>query len=194
MSQIDLRPQKALTIAQEGAVKLVSENTFEVKSQSREGSYLISKNGQDWTCQCPDFAERRTPCKHIYACSFLPSLKVPQVQVKAPATPRLDLDSTVPKSCTYCHSASIVKRGFIHEKGRKIQRYWCKDCRKTFVQDFGFKKMKNDPKAITAALDAYFRGLSLRDVRDHLAQFYGVDVNQTTILRWVEKYSSTTAF
>lgn len=49
--------------------------------------------------------------------------------------------------------------------------------------------MKNDPKAITAALDAYFRGLSLRDVRDHLAQFYGVKVHETSVLRWIEKYS-----
>jgi len=47
--------------------------------------------------------------------------------------------------------------------------------------------MKNDPKAITAALDAYFRGLSLRDVRDHFAQFYGVRVHETTVLDWVVK-------
>ena len=74
-------------------------------------------------------------------------------------------------------------------KVRKIQRFMCKDCKKTFAPDFGFKGMRNDPKAITAALDAYFRGLSLRDVSDHLAQFYGVRVHPSTVLRWVERYA-----
>ncbi len=185
---MDVRPQRALQIAQAGDVKLVGENTFNVKSQSKEGSYLVSKMGGDWTCECLDFIERRTPCKHIYACSFYPSLK----QKAAPAPkPTILAESITPNACVYCKSESIVKRGFffIQEKGRKIQRYWCKACNKTFVSDLGFKKMKNDSKAITAALDAYFRGLSLRDVKAHLEQFYGVSVNATTILRWVQKYS-----
>ena len=43
-------------------------------------------------------------------------------------------------------------------KIRKIHRFWCKDCKRTFAPDFKKKEMRNDPKAITAALDAYFRG------------------------------------
>ncbi len=183
MSQLDLRPQRALVIAQQGQVALVSENAFRVKSQSHEGSYLVSKVGDEWRCECQDFTVRQTPCKHIYAVSFYPSLKVP---VKPPV---IAVQTETPEECVYCQSKTIVKRGFIQEKGKKVQRFFCKACRKTFIPNLGFKGMKNDSKAVTAALDAYFRGLSLRDVRDHLAQFYGVQVHETTVLRWVEKYS-----
>jgi len=183
---LDLRPQRALQIAQTvGQIQLVSESTFRVKSQYGEGSYLVSNVGNDWKCECPDFTARQTPCKHIFACSFLPSLKA---QIK-PSAPTLSVESESVEACVYCQSKSVVKRGFVNGKARKVQRFWCKACRKTFTLDLGFKKMKNDPKAITAALDAYFRGLSLRDVRDHLAQFYGVQVHETTVLRWVEKYT-----
>ena len=183
-----MRPQRALQIAQEQGVKLIGENTFRVKSQSSDKLYLVTKAGEDWTCQCADFTERRTPCKHIYACSFLPSLKVP---VKQPVLPVISVtvETETPKACVYCKAEQVVKRGFVQEKGKKVQRFWCKACNRVFVLDLGFRKMKNDPKAITAALDAYFRGLSQRDIVDHLEQFYGVKVNQTTVLRWIQKYS-----
>jgi len=183
---LDLRPQRALQIAQTiGQIQLVSESAFRVRSQSGEGSYLVSKVGGDWKCECRDFTVRQTPCKHIYACSFLPNLKA---QVSQPVLPSV-VESESVEACIYCRSKSVVKRGYVNGKARKVQRFWCKACRKTFTLDLGFKRMKNDPKAITAALDAYFRGLSLRDVRDHLLQFYGVQVHPTTILRWVEKYT-----
>jgi transposase-like protein len=182
---LDLRPQRALQIAQtKGNITLVSENAFRVKSQSGEGSYLVVKVGDNWTCQCADFIARQTPCKHIFACSFLPSLKA---QVKPSVVQ--SIESGTPDACVYCQSKSLVKRGFVNGKARKVQRFLCRQRKKSFTLDLGFKKMKNDPKAITAALDAYFRRLSLRDVRDHLTQFYGVRVSPTTVLRWVEKYT-----
>ncbi len=185
---LDLRPQRALQIAQtKGSITLVSESAFRVKSQSGQGSYLVVRSGGDWKCECADFTARLTPCKHILACSFLPHLKA---RVQSPAVePVIENESAA--ACVYCQSKSVVKRGFVNGKARKVQRFYCKACGKTFTLDFGFKKMKNDPKAITAALDAYFRGLSLRDVSDHLAQFFGVRVHPTTVLRWVEKYTKS---
>jgi transposase-like protein len=184
--RLDLRPQRALQIAQtRGSIALVSENAFRVKSQSGEGSYLVAKAGENWVCECKDFTVRQIPCKHIWSVLFYPSLKA---QVEPSVVPSV-VESEVADACIYCHSKSVVKRGFVNGKVRKVQRFWCKECRRTFVLDFGFKKMKNDPKAITAALDAYFRGLSQRDVCDHLAQFCGVRVSQPTIQRWVAKYT-----
>lgn len=183
---LDLRPQRALQIAQtKGNITLVSENAFRVKSQSGEGSYLVVKTGENWVCECKDFAARQTPCKHVWACSFLPSLKA---QVK-PSVVSPVVESEAVEACPYCKSRSVVKKGFVNGKVRRIQRFWWKECKRTFAPDFGFKGMRNDPKAITAALDAYFRGLSLRDVADHLSQFYGVRVHPSTVLRWVEKYT-----
>ena len=184
---LDLRPQKALQIAQtKGQITLVNENAFRVKSQSGHGTYLVVKSGGEWKCECADFTARQTPCKHIFACSFLPNLKA---QVKPEASvPALEVGEEV-HICPFCQSESIIKRGHFTKKIGTAQRYQCKACRKTFVPNRGFSRMRNEPRAITAALDAYFRGMSLRDVSDHLRQFYGVKVNPTTVLRWVEKYS-----
>jgi putative transposase len=42
---------------------------------------------------------------------------------------------------------------------------------------------------VTLALDLYFKGASLRKVIQHIAQFYGVKMNQSTVLRWIRKFS-----
>jgi transposase-like protein len=42
---------------------------------------------------------------------------------------------------------------------------------------------------VTLALDLYFKGASLRKVAQHIAQFYGIKVNNMTILRWIWKFS-----
>lgn len=182
---LDQRPQKALQIAQTtGQITLVSENAFRVKSQSGQGSYLVAKAGNNWVCECKDFAVRQTPCKHIFACSFLPNLKA-----EAKPEAKLPVDAEPVDTCPFCQSHLVIKRGWLTKKASKVQRFECKACRKTFVPNLGFRRMRNEPRAITAALDAYFRGMSLRDVSDHLKQFYGVKVNPTTVLRWVEKYT-----
>jgi putative transposase len=48
--------------------------------------------------------------------------------------------------------------------------------------------MKKSPKTITLTLDLYFKGLSQRKIAGHLKQFENVSVNQSTILRWIQKY------
>jgi len=67
--------------------------------------------------------------------------------------------------------------------------YWCKSCRHRFTPDDGFKGMRNKPKVIMAALDLYHKGLSSRNIVDHLWQFYGVKVTNTTVLDWIKKYA-----
>ena len=45
--------------------------------------------------------------------------------------------------CIYCNSAKTKKRGFRQTENRgKIQRYFCKDCKKSFVVDDGFFRMR----------------------------------------------------
>ncbi len=48
--------------------------------------------------------------------------------------------------------------------------------------------MKNDPKLITLAMDLYYKGVSLRMIKDHIKQFYGVKVTHVAILKWIRKY------
>lgn len=48
--------------------------------------------------------------------------------------------------------------------------------------------MKHDPKLITIAMDLYFKGVSYRDIVDHIFQFYSVHIWQSTLYYWIRKY------
>jgi transposase-like protein len=83
----------------------------------------------------------------------------------------------------------VIKKGFRKRKSGKVHRYECKECGRKFVlHESGFHKMKNKPKIITLALDLYFKGVSLRKIKDHLKQFHGVEVSHMAIYKWIEKY------
>jgi transposase-like protein len=48
--------------------------------------------------------------------------------------------------------------------------------------------MKYNASLITAALDLYFKGLSLRSITDHLNQIHALNISHLTVYRWVKKY------
>jgi transposase-like protein len=48
--------------------------------------------------------------------------------------------------------------------------------------------MRTKARAIASALDLYFRGLSLRQVQQHLEDSYGIKVTHSTIYNWLRKY------
>ncbi len=89
-----------------------------------------------------------------------------------------------PFCCKFCGSEKFIKYGVKHRK----QNYFCKDCKRTFVDNLYFEKMKVDPKIICLTLDLYFKGVSLRKISDHLKQFYNLDIYFTTIHRWINRY------
>jgi len=91
--------------------------------------------------------------------------------------------------CQYCKSERVVKRGLSPTANRgKQQRYLCRDCDKTFIQDLGFWKMKNSEKIITRSIDAYFSNLSSRKMRDHLARHDETKISHVSVLDWCRKY------
>jgi putative transposase len=49
--------------------------------------------------------------------------------------------------------------------------------------------MKCSPEIITLSLDLHFKACSLRQISDHLHQFYGVETNPSTIMRWIRRYT-----
>ena len=49
--------------------------------------------------------------------------------------------------------------------------------------------MKNKPEIITEACSSYKRGMSLKNVKDHLSEYRETDVSRVTVLNWVRKYS-----
>ena len=93
-------------------------------------------------------------------------------------------DSDKPFCCTHCGSEEYIKYG--KKNGKQI--YLCKDCKKRFVDNLYFERIKADPKVICVTLDLYFKGISLRKISDHLKQFYNLEIHFTTVFNWIKKY------
>jgi transposase-like protein len=95
------------------------------------------------------------------------------------------------KSCLYCKSTNIIKRGNRVTKNRGlVQRYFCKDCERRFIINDGFYRMRSNPNKITLCLDLFFRGISTRKIQEHLQAFYPENSHYSNIYRWIVKYSN----
>ena len=92
--------------------------------------------------------------------------------------------------CPKCKSKEVVKRGnFSTQAHGKRQRYFCKDCKKKFIRNDGFYRMRNSPNKITLCLDLFFKGVSTRKIQDHLNAFYPHNSSHKSIYKWVVKYA-----
>ena len=186
---VDQRPQRALAIYAKGnQIKRLDGSTYKVKSQSGNGWYDVTKEGEEWKCGCRDFQFRgdKQPCKHIHSVLF--SLTLRNSIITSPDTiPRSE--ETEPTECPHCQSSRIVKDGNRKNLRGITQRYLCEACDWRFVVDLGFSRMKASPQIITASIDLFYKGVSLRKITDHVRQFYNLKVNCSTVLRWIQRYS-----
>jgi len=166
-------------------IRRLNSDTYRVVSQSGNGSYLVVREGSDWSCRCPDYVYRQVVCKHIYAVYFSLNLR------QRVASENLGFsDVSEPSGCKICGSEKVIKIGIRHNKVGDVQRFLCKECGHKFTRNDGFERMKATPKAITIALDLYFKGVSQRKIVHHLMQFYGVKITQPCIVKWLRKYVS----
>ena len=92
--------------------------------------------------------------------------------------------------CPVCKSRDVRKRGFRNNFVEKKQKYQCFDCKKWFVKDDGFKRMRYKQEVIAKAIHMHVDGFSLFKVRYHLWQHEGVKVTRRTISQWTKKYSN----
>lgn len=92
--------------------------------------------------------------------------------------------------CPNCKSEDVTKKGFRYNHHTKKQKYQCYDCKKWFVEDDGFKRMRFNPKTISRAVHMYNDGLSLFKTQYHLYQHDNVKVTRWTISQWDKKYSN----
>jgi len=87
-------------------------STFEVRSQSGNGRYVIT-NGKGWDCTCPDHVYRKVMCKHIFAVKFWLALKE---RIDKSDVFQLYREFVEPTVCRFC--------GFIYlhpTEGNKVQ-------------------------------------------------------------------------
>jgi transposase len=67
---MDTRQERGLQIANYAKIEK-NKLGWKVPSQSGNGSYIVSLDGNEPYCTCPDFEARHQPCKHIYAIEFI---------------------------------------------------------------------------------------------------------------------------
>jgi len=88
-------------------------------------------------------------------------------------------------ACKYCGSKNIVKYGTYNG----VQRWWCKKCKRKFVDANTLYKMKTPISQIGGALSMYYRGMSLDDIGEHLEQQYGNRLTDAGIYNWIVRFS-----
>ena len=175
------REQRGQSIAQNfGWVRRVDETSYMVHSQKLEKEYRVEQTETGWVCDCPDSTYRLLKCKHVWAVEISWTLRKRVEEAR-----RIEPIET--QACVACGSANLMKWGVRHNKSGDIQRFSCRDCKRLFVVNIGFERMKHSPKAITTALQLYFSGESLRKTRESL-KLMGVQVCPQTVLNWISKY------
>jgi transposase-like protein len=119
-------------------------------------------------------------CKHIYAVDFSNNLrhKVSENRV---------IQEITTQNCQFCGSSNLKKDGLRKNKSGTIQKFFCRDCHHYFTINIGFERMKHNPQAITAAMQLYFSGESLRNTQKSL-KLLGVEVSHKTVFMWIKKY------
>ncbi len=78
------------------------------------------------------------------------------------------------ENCKFCHANKLVKAGFIH----KIQRYMCKMCKRTQLEEVHREKCELEIKI--QALYLAQNGESLRSIAKTLK------VSSTSVFRWIK--------
>src|SRR3989344_1359274 len=157
---MNLREQRAQTITND-QIKKIDSYTYKVKSQSSDKWYDVESTESGFICSCPDSTFRKSICKHSIALEISLEIrkKVEEVKQKQVTINPIDVNG-----CKFCESNNIIKKGLRKNKNYSIQTFQCKDCKKKFSINIGFENMRATPQAITASMNLYFNGESLRHV------------------------------
>jgi len=175
------RQLRAVKIFENGGIQQLTKSTFIVNSQTEKGKkYKVQWMRNKWVCTCTDYKKTGKTCKHIHGINFFLALSEIKFGVK-----NWDKDGVCP---TCKKKNQTIKRGFRYSRSGPRQIFFCKRCKKRFCAKQSFKKMKHRATVITTALDLYFRGLSLRQVVQHLETSHHVTVSHGTVYYWLRKY------
>lgn len=176
------REAKAIQFLVKGnSIKLISRSQFLVRSQSNPQKwYEVTWQRDHWRCECEDYLKRNVRCKHVYGIQYFLAIRDITQGVQ---------DSKNEFACKICGSdKSLVKYGPRHNQSGTVQKFYCKQCNKFSTDRRGYERMKNQTMTIVCALDLFFRGISLREVQQHLQSTFGIDVSYVTIHNWIRKY------
>lgn len=88
-------------------------------------------------------------------------------------------------NCKYCQSTKVIKYG----KHKSVQYYYCKSCKRKFAHNDAIPKMQHSTFKIASALNMYYEGMSLNEIRRNCIQQYSDYLSDVTIFNWVKRFS-----
>ncbi len=91
----------------------------------------------------------------------------------------------IQKPLLRCAHESRVKQGFYKYKGKKVQRYTCKNCGVTFRLVYARDKYSNE--VIEKAIALRDQGYSLRKIAAELEKTMDAKVSYGTVSKWLQK-------
>ncbi len=88
-------------------------------------------------------------------------------------------------NCKYCQSENVIKYG----KLKNVQRYYCKDCKRKFANPDAIPKMQNTTRDVADALNMYYEGMSLAEIRRNFIQQDNNYITRTSPYNWVQRFT-----
>ena len=88
--------------------------------------------------------------------------------------------------CKNCGSDAVVRFGSY--KG--VPRYYCKSCNRKFKADADAFHGKIPSEYVSSAVNMYYTGMSINEIRSHLKQEHGYYPSKSVVWGWVEKYTN----
>ena len=86
--------------------------------------------------------------------------------------------------CKYCGSKNL----WLYGKYKGKQLFYCRDCKRKFTGNFALPKMRSPVSQVGDALQSYFSGMSLNEVKQNMEQQYGYSPSVSTIYRWLDRF------
>lgn len=160
-----------------GQIQRLSDKLFLVKSQSTDAFHRVEWVSGKWSCDCQDYMKRGKPCKHIYAVNFLLAL------------PLIVLSNTraLERKCPHCGSKETIMKGFRYNKTGAVRLRLCKKCNRRFKDGLIVESKGTNMTLALIAFDLHCKGVSLRNIRNHIWQVYCIDKPVSTLHRWIVK-------
>jgi len=90
--------------------------------------------------------------------------------------------------CPHCKKTNSVKAGLRKNISGFVQKYYCNECNKYFINRKGFENCQTKPEIIVEALDLRAKGLSFGKIVLHINEKYKTNIQRSTILLWQNKF------
>ena len=91
--------------------------------------------------------------------------------------------------CHECHYTKMKFRAMRHNKSGDKKYFQCTKCGAYTTPNDGFWKMKHQGEVISAGIELYYAGVSLREISSLFWRLMGIKVSRMGVLNWVRKYS-----